>query len=500
MVLILRGHPGLATLASCFLLFSLHPAAAFGNDCRPADIELTSQEAVDNFQANHGGAEVCTMVTGKLHIGSFTDIVNLDGLAALERVGGDLVIDYNESLSDIRGLTALAFIGGDLYIGHNWNLLALDGLSALTSIGGSLVLNGMQPYMGQLQNIDGLSVLSSVGGDLIIEHNYYLQQIDGLRNLTRINGKLRLYQNSILESVEGLRAVTEVGTDLAVVRSYKLINLDGLRSLTRVGGKLVLIELNDLPDLNGLSSLRHVGGALEISDNEALANLDGLASVPDVEALYINANGKLGNCLGVVRLIDPIDDYAVGPASAGSPMPDVNAEVEISQNAKGCNSVDEVLGSAPLYGLNAGLNDAWFDPATNGQGFFITVFPKIGQVFLSWFTYDISRPPDDLAGFLGDPGHRWLTAQGDYLDNSALLELWTTSGGIFDSGTPEPEWQRDGEILLDFTTCNSAMIHYDIPSVNRQGSIPLERIVLDNVAPCYMLNASQAHKAKAEDQ
>lgn len=496
----LRGRPALATLAYGFLLCLLHFQAAFGNDCLPADIDLASQEAVDNFQANHGGGGVCTAVTGKLRIGDFTDIVNLDGLAALERVDGDVFISLNQYLSDIRGLSALAFIGGDLYIGHNWSLLALDGLSALQSIGGSLVLNGMQPYMGQLQNIDGLSALSSVGGDLLIERNYYLQQIDGLRNLTRINGKLSLYQNSVLESVEGLRAVTEVGTELAIVRSYALTSLDGLRSLTGVGGRLVLIELDELPDLDGLSSLTHVGGALWISDNETLANLDALSSVPDVEALHIAANGKLGDCQGVVRLIDPIDDYGPGPASAGSPVPDVKAEVAISQNAKGCNSVDEILGSAPLDGLNAGLNDAWFNPATNGQGFFITVFPKIGQVFLAWYTYDVSRPPDEVAGFLGDPGHRWLTAQGDYLENSALLELWVTSGGIFDSGTPEPEWQRDGEILLDFTTCNSATIHYDIPSVNRQGSIPLERIVLDNVAPCYMLNASRGHTAKAADQ
>ena len=33
--------------------------------------------------------------------------------------------------------------------------------------------------------------------------------------------------------------------------------------------------------------------------------------------------------------------------------------------------------------INAGLNDAWYNPATDGQGFFITVFPDIGYVLLA---------------------------------------------------------------------------------------------------------------------
>lgn len=28
--------------------------------------------------------------------------------------------------------------------------------------------------------------------------------------------------------------------------------------------------------------------------------------------------------------------------------------------------------------INAGLNDAWFNPETDGQGFFISVFPGLG--------------------------------------------------------------------------------------------------------------------------
>ena len=66
------------------------------------------------------------------------------------------------------------------------------------------------------------------------------------------------------------------------------------------------------------------------------------------------------------------------------------------------------------FEINAGLNDAWLNSATSGQGFLITVFPERKEMFLAWFTYDTERPPEDVTALLGEPGHRWLTAQGPY--------------------------------------------------------------------------------------
>jgi hypothetical protein len=60
----------------------------------------------------------------------------------------------------------------------------------------------------------------------------------------------------------------------------------------------------------------------------------------------------------------------------------------------------------PPFHINAGLNDAWFEPATTGQGFFHVVFPDIELVFLSWFTYDTERPPDDVTAIRPGGNHR----------------------------------------------------------------------------------------------
>jgi hypothetical protein len=139
------------------------------------------------------------------------------------------------------------------------------------------------------------------------------------------------------------------------------------------------------------------------------------------------------------------------------------------------------------FQINPGLNDAWYNPETNGQGFFVNVFPDAGSVFLAWFTFDLERPDPSVTARLGEPGHRWLTAQGAYSGNQAVLEITITSGGVFDSTEPAVSREADGEIILEFSGCNSGTVTYDIPSIGRQGIVPIQRVALDNVALCESL-------------
>jgi len=146
--------------------------------------------------------------------------------------------------------------------------------------------------------------------------------------------------------------------------------------------------------------------------------------------------------------------------------------------------------NCPGFQINAGLNDAWYNPATSGQGFFITVFPDLGMVSLAWFTYDTALPVEDAQANLGDAGHRWITALGPFTGNQAIMNIDITSGGLFDTASEvrhtEPEGS-DGTIKLTFDSCNSALIEYDITSINRQGSVPIQRVANDNIALCEAL-------------
>jgi plastocyanin len=156
----------------------------------------------------------------------------------------------------------------------------------------------------------------------------------------------------------------------------------------------------------------------------------------------------------------------------------------IDSNMNGRITVDA---AAAVFPINAGLNDAWYNPATAGQGFFITVFPDIQMMFLAWFTYDTERPPADVGAILGEPGHRWLTAFGPYSGDTAMLDVELTRGGVFDAAEPAVTQSPDGTIDVVFSGCNAGMINYDITSAGVSGQVPIERIALDNVPRCETL-------------
>ncbi len=138
--------------------------------------------------------------------------------------------------------------------------------------------------------------------------------------------------------------------------------------------------------------------------------------------------------------------------------------------------------------INAGMTDAWYNPATDGQGFLIVVYPKLELVFLSWFTYDVERPDPSTPSMLGEPGHRWLTAQGGITGNRARLQVFVTQGGIFDSGLPAPTTDPVGWMELEFDGCKSVRLLYQIDTPELSGEIDLQRITLDNAALCEALS------------
>jgi hypothetical protein len=151
---------------------------------------------------------------------------------------------------------------------------------------------------------------------------------------------------------------------------------------------------------------------------------------------------------------------------------------------------DITLSPAKAFELNSGLNDAWYFPGTAGQGFFIVVFPDTQQVFLAWFTYDSERPAADVQALLGEPGHRWITAQGSFQGNTALLDVTVTKGGVFDQAAPMPENSGPGTVgtmTVVFHDCSTGTVEYDLPGLNLVGEVPIQRIANDNVALCEAL-------------
>lgn len=196
-----------------------------------------------------------------------------------------------------------------------------------------------------------------------------------------------------------------------------------------------------------------------------------------------------------------------GHFSSGAPAPEFVFEVTFDepgeyryfceQHSQAGRDIDTFMNgrivvesshNEPSFLINAGLNDAWFNPETGGQGFFVTVFPDIGQMFVAWFTYEVERPPDSVSAQLGDAGHRWITAFGPYADDQAVLDIEITTGGVFDAAEPEPAQRLDGTLTLEFTGCNAATVTYEIPSIGLSGSVPIQRLANDNLPHCEAAN------------
>jgi len=147
--------------------------------------------------------------------------------------------------------------------------------------------------------------------------------------------------------------------------------------------------------------------------------------------------------------------------------------------------ISVVEAEEPTFLINSGLSDAWYFEPTDGQGFFIIVWEESQQIFLSWFTFDTERPSPDSTAILGEPGHRWLVAVGDFSGDTATLTVYQRSGGVFDS--PEPPVGPSvavGTMTIVWASCTEGLVSYELPALGLMGDIPIKRIVLDNVPAC----------------
>jgi hypothetical protein len=260
----------------------------------------------------------------------------------------------------------------------------------------------------------------------------------------------------------------------------------------------------------------HLGTPSQINANhDRLADLAADFSNGRPELTFLEWNGILQVVWGFNGVphteFDPT--YIIPPGDPSLPdptlpSPQVTFDNAAHPNRQGYKTLAKTLFdryfftrlSHSDFQINPGLNDAWFNPATNGQGFFISVLPERKQIFLAWFTFDSERPPEGTAALLGEPGHRWLTAQGSYEGDRASLTLFVTKGGEFDAAVPVPSTNPsgDGTLVLEFADCTQGLLSYAITSLDISGEIPIERIVPDNAALCETLGALPRSAVQSE--
>ena len=242
----------------------------------------------------------------------------------------------------------------------------------------------------------------------------------------------------------------------------------------------------------GTVAMAKVGGNPDSATSQWFINLqDNSDPLDNDNGGYTVFARVIGNGMAVADAISQLE--IIDAAGAFTDLPVINYEtgkfVTEANLAMTALSLKDV--TPPVEGdfvMNAGLNDAWYNPMTDGQGFFITVFPDLNVVNLAWFTYDTDLPANEDGSNLGSAGHRWLTALGTYEGDTAVMNIEVASGGLFDTAA-EVQRTIDGTITLTFSDCSSGLIEYNIPSIDRQGSVPIERVANDNVALCEVLTS-----------
>ena len=346
--------------APLWLILAWSPALR-AQTCSQPDYYLQDQAAVEAL-----GAEACSHITGYLkirweyidNVDALSSIVsvddyvefvstaltNIDGLANLETIGGDLIIVNNANLANVDGLSALTHVGKDVSVTQNPSLIDVEGLSSLASLRGLRIdnnpavttlptfgslttlgyldishMDGLSHIDGlsgvaalswagltlagndSLSNVDGLIGLNSVVGDVLVVGNDSLSALDGLASLSSVGGEVRINQNSELTNIDGLSNLSEAGSVL-VYGNDSLTQIDGFAGLMSVGGVEVLSN-SALQNIDGFMGLDTINGNLAIESNQSLVNVDGLSDLQIISGgLYIARNHHLANIDGLIML------------------------------------------------------------------------------------------------------------------------------------------------------------------------------------------------------
>lgn len=135
--------------------------------------------------------------------------------------------------------------------------------------------------------------------------------------------------------------------------------------------------------------------------------------------------------------------------------------------------------------INPGMADAWLNPLTAGQGYFVNVYPELALMFVGWFTYDLRLPEEGVEADFGWAGHRWLVAQGSFSGDTADLDVYLTTGGRFNQEEPMPEEEGViGTMRILWLDCEQAFLIYDLTRPVISGAMPLRRGARDGTVLC----------------
>ena len=131
----------------------------------------------------------------------------------------------------------------------------------------------------------------------------------------------------------------------------------------------------------------------------------------------------------------------------------------------GQSAVINVVQAPSQFVINEGLQGAWFNSATSGQGYFFDIYPPSTTFVIAWFTWANTAGQYD-----------WYSGQGTWTGARADVEIFRTRGGRFNNPTPV-QTTSAGTASITFTSCSAATFTWNLTDPVSSGTIPLSRIL-----------------------
>jgi hypothetical protein len=138
---------------------------------------------------------------------------------------------------------------------------------------------------------------------------------------------------------------------------------------------------------------------------------------------------------------------------------------------------------AGIQDINYGLAGGWFNTLTPGQGFLFDFLLDRQSMFVAAFTFDTISP--QTGGNISGAEQRWFTAGGNYSGNRAELTIYQTRNGVFDDPAAVTTVEV-GTMVIEFTSCTTAIVTYDLPGFSLSGTIPISKLLADEI--CTRIN------------